>query len=822
MLMSPHKGESQSDFKEADVEYADPGYRGDGQKRYALDGADEIRAAWHSINKTKAQDAYTGEQLRRIKLRITAAWKARIDPAGPPSSEDNGAMDTLKREVVLALKADCPDPDDDESHEDFIDRCVDELSDDMDADEAEEACQLHWDEYSDRGAGDLVLKTRSTAASGMEFVLSDASPDRFGDIVEVGGWDITNFKNNPIALFNHDKSFIVGKWTNIRVTNDALRGELILAPKGTSPRIDEIRRLVEADILRAVSVGFRPLKYEPIKGDALAMRFTQHELVESSLVAVPANANALAVAKSLKITPATVRLVFGERADNNTIRRSFNRPTRGEHADKERDIVTSKPTGEHAEPHRETEKGKPMLLSKRITDAEKRHLALQDQLDTHLASIDDENPTEEQMLVTEDLSAKIETASRHLNNLKAIEAKNGNGAEDAGGEAVRKGNGANKAPPALVVRHQKLEPLDYFFRAALVKCKSKAEGQNIDDVRRKVYGEDEATRVVCDLVLKAASAPALTTVAGWAQELVQQMYADFMQVLLPLSVHPKLAAMGLSLTFGQTGRIIIPTRNLTPSIGGSFVGEGLPIPVRQGAFASQTVVPKKMAVITSFTREMGEHSIAAIEGLLRQALLEDTAIAMDAVLLGNGAATAIAPAGLRSYQAGLTPTAGGGFTALVGDIKLLQGALLNLTNGNVRKPVILLNPQQVLDIRLMQPPNAAAPLFPFVSEIDAGRLGTAALIESSNVPVGMAIAVDAADFVSVGVEGPRLEISDQATLHFEDTSPADIVSGPSGTPVAATPVKSMWQTDSLALRLILMVNWIMRRPVVAWMTGVTW
>lgn len=67
-----------------------------------------------------------------------------------------------------------------------------------------------------------------------------------------------------------------------------------------------------------------------------------------------------------------------------------------------------------------------------------------------------------------------------------------------------------------------------------------------------------------------------------------------------------------------------------------------------------------------------------------------------------------------------------------------------------------------------------------------------------------------------------MEISDVATLHLEDTTPADIVSGPSGTPTPATPVKSMFQTDSLALRMIMMINWLMRRPVVAWMTGTAW
>jgi hypothetical protein len=323
------------------------------------------------------------------------------------------------------------------------------------------------------------------------------------------------------------------------------------------------------------------------------------------------------------------------------------------------------------------------------------------------------------------------------------------------------------------------------------------------------------------LVLRAATAPAETTVAGWAAELVRTVWADFMEVLLPQSVHPRLAALGLSLTFGANGRIVIPTRNLTPSISGSFVGEGAPIPVRQGGFASQTLTPKKMAVITTWTREMDEYSIPAIEGLLRQAILEDTAISLDTVLLDNNVATVIRPPGLRSYGAGLTPSAVDPFTNFVADYKALYGALLAQTNGNVRKPAILLNPTDTLGLSLISPTGVVG-LFPFMAMLDAGKLLKAALIESSTVPPGMAIMVDAADFTTAGQEGPRMEISDQATLHMEDTTPLDITSGPSGTAVVATPVKSMWQTDSLALRLIMRMNWLMRRPVVSWMTGIAW
>jgi HK97 family phage major capsid protein len=293
-----------------------------------------------------------------------------------------------------------------------------------------------------------------------------------------------------------------------------------------------------------------------------------------------------------------------------------------------------------------------------------------------------------------------------------------------------------------------------------------------------------------------------------------------MEILMAASVFGPLSGMGMSLSFGRNAKLIIPTRSRTPTIAGSFVGEGLPIPVRQGAFTSISLTPMKMAVITTWTRELNDHSIPAIEGLLRDAIVYDTSVATDAVLLDANPATTVRPAGILNGVAGLTPTAGGGFTALTGDIKQLSGALLTGTLGNVRKPVWLLNPQQVNSASFAIATGAG--VFPYRDEIGQGRLGGWPFIQSGTVPAGTVIVIDAADFVSVTGDGPRFEISDQATLHFEDTTPLDIST--SGSPnVVAAPVKSMFQTDMLALRLILPLTWAIRRTgTIAWLTGVTW
>jgi HK97 family phage prohead protease len=692
-------------------------------------------------------------------------------------------------------------PDADETYLDFMDRCTD------DADE--DTCQSIWDDAQDEkaGAGGIIRKTHATnKADGLDFVLSDETPDRYGDVLSADGWELGNFKKNPIALFNHNSSFPIGKWKGLKVENDALRGHLELAPAGTSERIDEIRKLVEAGILRAVSVGFLPVESRARSKTEPGELYVKQELIETSLVSIPANPNAIAVAKSLNVSDQTMRLVFAKHGTRNTARNT----TKGKQA-------------ETSLPRKTTTMS---TLAQNIIEAEKRLLAKKDELAAFHDAKGDGNYTDADMETIGKANADIEHEQKLMTALRDSEKNLGAQSGDGGRTVVAhaaKANGSTalvQPPRPFNVAAKKISPLDLLCRAGALMAVAQRERKSVDEICRAVYGDDEPTRAVLDWQTRAASNMAMTTVAGWAAELVQQIVVDFMATLYPKAIFPRFSGLGLSLTFGRNGKIIIPTRSRTPTIAGSFVGEGLPIPVRQGAFTSQTLTPKKMAVITTWTREIDEHSIPAIQGLLRDAVQTDTAIALDSVLIDANAATAIRPAGILNGVSGLTPTAGGGFTALTGDIKALTGALLTGTLGNVRNPVWLMNPQQVNSIGLVAAPGAG--VFPFRDEIGRGTLGGWPVIDSGTVPLGTVIVVDAADFVSVTGDGPRFEISDQATLHMEDTAPTDISTA--GTPaVVAFPAKSMFQTDSLALRLILPINWTIRRTgTVAWMAGVTW
>ena len=632
----------------------------------------------------------------------------------------------------------------------------------------------------------IVHKTETRKPAGrnrLTFVLSDATVDRYGDTIDPHGWDLSDFRNNPIALFGHDGMFPVGKWANVRVEKDQLLADLIPAQKGTSARIDEIVSLVEQDILRTVSVGFKPIEYEPRKGGGI--NYKKQSLLECSVVGVPANPAALAVAKSLHVSPETMKLAFGEQADEG-------RPS------------VSQASGEQAAPPKTIIKQvKPMStpLSKRIEDAQNDLVREKDALAVHIAE-DDADP-----IVTEELSSRIEQKEAGLAALKRAES------------ALAVKTAAPVAPvvPAAPARRphgavgKDTAPRDLIFRSAAVFAVSASTGKDALDVMERMYGDDEGTGIV----VKAAVAGATTTAPGWAAELVNTAMTDFLETLRPQSVYPALAAAGGGrLAFGPNqGAIKIPSRAATPSIGGSFVGEGAPIPVRRLGLTSITLSPKKMGVISVFSREIARYSTPAIEALIRNEIIADTAITLDSLLLDASAGSAVRPAGLLNGVTPLAATTGGGHAAILGDIRKLQVAFDAVNaSGNI---MLLMNPAQALALELTPGPDGT---LGWARDIMARYRVTT----STAIPAGQIIAIRADDFVTATGDVPEFETSNEATIHMEDTTPAQI--GTAGTPaVVAAPVQSMFQTAQTAIRMLLDVSWAMRRAgMVQTIAGVTW
>lgn len=147
-----------------------------------------------------------------------------------------------------------------------------------------------------------VIKSIDKEKRQIEFIISTASVDRYGDVVEVNGWDLKNYKANPVVLFGHMSSIPpIGKAIKTWKDGDALRSIAEFIPQDISAFAHSIFRMYEEGFLRAVSVGFKPLKYDPILDEeghpTYGYRFLKQELLEFSAVPIPANPDALVNAR---------------------------------------------------------------------------------------------------------------------------------------------------------------------------------------------------------------------------------------------------------------------------------------------------------------------------------------------------------------------------------------------------------------------------------------------------------------------------------------------------------------------------------------------
>jgi Phage capsid family len=460
-------------------------------------------------------------------------------------------------------------------------------------------------------------------------------------------------------------------------------------------------------------------------------------------------------------------------------------------------------------------------ITERVIDAQERLTEARDSLTEHLEGLDNTNVTDDQMAVTDELTENVAKAEKNHEMLKKAEK-----ALATTSQAIVPAIGGD---PGLTVRNPrpfatpavKVNPEDYVIRSLACMLQSRIQHRSPLDVMRERYGEDEITRLTFDRVTKAAVVPADTTTSGWASQLVETSVQGFIPALLPNSVYPRLSSMGGKFTFGRNGIVSIPKRSATPTIAGSFVAQGGAIPVRVGAVTAITFTPMKMAVISVFTRDIAEHSTPSIEALIRSIIVEDTAGALDSVLLDATAATTTRPAGLRAGVTVTTATAGAGIAAFIGDISNLIGALITGSNGNLRSPVWIMRPGDVAKAKLL-PATAGGGEFPFMEDLTAGTLMGYPVIVSNNVTADQMILVDAADFVSVTGDSPQFLVSDQATLHMEDTTPLAI--GTVGSPnTVAAPTRSLYQTDCIAIRMIMDVTWgLTRTGTVAWTETMTW
>ncbi len=134
----------------------------------------------------------------------------------------------------------------------------------------------------------------------VEGVFSAQNEDRHGEVVVQSGWILENYQKNPVILWAHQHdTFPIAKMLSISVNKatNQLEGKMQFA-------VDEYEfaktafNLVKGGYLSAFSAGFMNNKYQ-IDQENNVVYLTENELLEVSLVPIPANQLALAKNKGI-------------------------------------------------------------------------------------------------------------------------------------------------------------------------------------------------------------------------------------------------------------------------------------------------------------------------------------------------------------------------------------------------------------------------------------------------------------------------------------------------------------------------------------------
>jgi hypothetical protein len=338
-------------------------------------------------------------------------------------------------------------------------------------------------------------------------------------------------------------------------------------------------------------------------------------------------------------------------------------------------------------------------------------------------------------------------------------------------------------------------PRDALFRAAHTSFLAHLRG------RQFLPPEDDESDRPVQLLLRAPTNVATIGGSGWASQFAATAVADEIVGLAPQSAAADLITRGLRVNFDRFAAITVPGRVVVGTDAGGFIVEGGPIPVRAPTMASLTLTPFKLAVICVLSNEIANYSVPNALRVIEQNLNEAAALRLDAEMFSSTAASSSRPAGLL---AGLSSVGAAttGSEAMGQDIGKLLGALAAAGGGG--SPVFVCSPAQAGSLKLRSGANFDFPV-----------------LASPALAAGTVVVVEAGSFVSGFSEVPKIDTTNAGALHMEDATPLALVSGTG--PTVASPVRSLFQTDCSAIRMILRCSWGMRATGHAQLlTGATW
>lgn len=616
-------------------------------------------------------------------------------------------------------------------------------------------------------------------------IATTPTPDRVGDIVEPLGVKF----NNPMPLLHqHDHRLPVGTVTFDKPTAKGITFEARLPildePSPLKERVDTAWAEVKAGLVRAVSIGFRALDggYEVMKSGGL--RFTKTEVMELSLVTIPAQADA--VIQTVKSIDRSIRAAAGaDEAHAGAEKSASSHDSTQEKAASGRVVSVSAASGEKRQPA--SRKGKTMAkksFAEQIAAFRDTRTEKSARMEEIMADAEGQTLDEAQRAEFDELEADIAQIDEHVKRLRTLEKAQMETLRPAAGDTEEK---AAESRSGIIHARPKvnLEKGTGFARYAMALAAGRG---SVSDALKYVEARQKWMDETPEVAQFIKADPGTTTDATWAAPLVQpaNLASEFIELLRPATILGRIDGIR-RVPFNV--RIPVQTGGSTVN----WVGEAAPKPVSELAFDAITLGMNKVAGIVVLTDELVRSSSPAAEQVVRNDLVAQIARFVDAQFIDPAvAAGANNPASITN---GVTPVAASGTDAesLYWDLNsaLAKFDDTDLGSGGI---TIIMRSGTARGISSLR--NALGQFEFNGLSVGGGVLNGLQVITSNSVPAGVIILVKGDEILLADDGQTLLDASRDATL--------DLNGG-------TTPNFNLFQRNAIGIRAERFMTWRKRR-----------
>lgn len=623
--------------------------------------------------------------------------------------------------------------------------------------------------------------------------------DRVGDTVNPLG---ASFKNPLVLLHQHNHEKPIGTVTFEKPTSKGIKFTaeipVVDEPGSFKDRVDTAWAEIKSGVVRAVSIGFRAIKYA--YRDAGGIDFQEIEIYELSTVSVPANSAAMIDSVAKSVISSHENFDIAALAASGTTAATVENPPR----------VQGKKSVNLA-----LKGSKPMAksIAEQLAALEASKLEKSTRMTEILTKSQEEGRTTDaaEQAEFDELASEVDQIAGDIKRFKSLESANIATARPVtapAGGTVKTGEEGTAARSSIILKQAAPAPGIRFARYARCLALSRKTGANLVDLVEQNYGTRDP-----DLVgIVKANVIAVNTTTDAALIGNEGGFADFVEYLRPRTIVGRFGNDGIPALRRVPFRV--PLIKQTGGAVGYWVGEGKPKPLTKPAWGRTELSPLKAANIAVATMEALRDSSPSAEMLLRDDLAAAIVAVIDTAFVDptNAGSAGVKPASITDGLTGI-PSTGNDAAAVRADVQAAMGVFIAGDNP-ITAGVWIMSATRALALSMMRT-ALDQPEFPGITMMGGTFFGVPVIV--SEYVTDYVVLANASDIWFADDGGVSVDMSTEASLQMLDNPTNDSV-----TPTA-TAMVSMFQTNSVAFRAERTINWTRRRDTgVALIEDVAW